>query len=442
MSVTLPQAFEKAMRELLGEEFPAYQAALEEPAFRGLRRNPLKCRQGELEPLLPFPWKETPFSPLSSYAPADWKPGALPPHHAGLFYVQEPSACSAVTALDPQPGDRVLDLCAAPGGKSTQIAGQLEGRGLLWANEIVKSRAQILLSNVERLGVRNGVVSSCHPQRLCEGLRGFFDRVLVDAPCSGEGMFRRDPEALAQWTPQSPAACAQRQGAILDSAALAVGEGGVLVYSTCTFSQEENEGTVQAFLQRHPEFALEPIAVPFGRPALGLPALRIYPMDGGEGHFVAKFRRVGENPCRAGAFSPQIPKQERALAQALYQELCPGPVPEGMALVGGRVLLVPPALPELSGLGVLRAGVELAEVRGKRLEPCHGFFMSRRPAELRQSLDLSLQDPRLAAFLRGEEIDCDTKGYTAVCVAGVNTGFGKASSGRLKNRYPKGLRNL
>ena len=173
-----------------------------------------------------------------------------------------------------------------------------------------------------------------------------------------------------------------------------------------------------------------------------MPALRIYPMDGGEGHFVAKFRRVGENPCRAGAFSPQIPKQERALAQALYQELCPGPVPEGMALVGGRVLLVPPALPELSGLGVLRAGVELAEVRGKRLEPCHGFIMSRRPAELRQSLDLSLQDPRLAAFLRGEEIDCDTKGYTAVCVAGVTTGFGKASSGRLKNRYPKGLRNL
>ena len=439
----LPAAFLQAMERLLGPEYPAFLQSYQQPPRRGLRRNPLKCSQPQLEAALPFALEPTAFSPLSyAFAAGEEGVGRLPAHHAGLFYVQEPSACSAVTVLDPQPGEKVLDLCAAPGGKSTQIAGLLAGEGLLWSNEIVKSRAQALLSNVERLGVPNAVVSSCHPQRLCQSLQGFFDKVLVDAPCSGEGMFRRDPAAIAQWSPESPAACAQRQRAILDSAALAVREGGVLVYSTCTFSQEENEGTVRAFLQRHPEFELEPIAVPFGRPALGLPALRIYPMDGGEGHFVAKFRRVGENPCRAGAFSPQIPKQERALAQALYQELCAGPVPEGMALVGGRVLLVPPALPELSGLGVLRAGVELAEVRGKRLEPCHGFFMSRRPAELRQSLDLSLQDPRLAAFLRGEEIDCDTKGYTAVCVAGVNTGFGKASSGRLKNRYPKGLRNL
>ena len=438
----LPQAFLDAMKVQLGEEYPAFLACYGQPARKGLRFNPLKCEKETLAACLPFPWEPTPFSPLASYAPGDFKPGPLAAHHAGMCYAQEPSAAAAVTVLGPQPGERVLDLCAAPGGKSTQIATLLGNTGLLWSNEIVRSRAGALLSNLERMGAKNAVVSSCHPQTLCQGLRGYFHRVLVDAPCSGEGMFRRDPEALAQWTPQSPAACAQRQGAILDSAALAVGEGGVLVYSTCTFSQEENEGTVRAFLQRHPEFALEPIAVPFGRPALGMPALRIYPMDGGEGHFVAKFRRVGENPCRAGAFSPQIPKQERALAQALYQELCPGPVPEGMALVGGRVLLVPPALPELSGLGVLRAGVELAEVRGKRLEPCHGFFMSRSRAELRQSLDLSLQDPRLAAFLRGEEIDCDARGYTAVCVAGVTTGFGKASSDRLKNRYPKGLRNL
>ena len=438
----LPQEFLAAMKEQLGEEYPAFLECYRQPARKGARRNPLKCTGETLEACLPFPWEPTPFSPLASYAPGDWKPGPLPAHHAGMFYAQEPSAAAAVTVLDPRPGERVLDLCAAPGGKSTQIAGLLEHTGLLWSNEIVRNRAGALLSNLERMGARNAVVSSCHPQALCEKLRGFFDRVLVDAPCSGEGMFRRDPEALAQWTPQSPAACAQRQGAILDSAALAVAEGGVLVYSTCTFSREENEGTVQAFLRRHPEFELDPVHVPFGRPALGLPALRIYPMDGGEGHFVARFRRVGENPCQAGRFVPKLPKAEQALAQALYQELCAGPAQAEMALTGGRVLLLPPSLPELSGLGVLRAGVEFAEVRGKRLEPCHGFFMSRRKEECRQAVDLALDDPRLAAFLRGEEIDCQGKGYTAVCVAGVITGFGKASGGRLKNRYPKGLRNL
>ena len=443
MSVTLPQAFEKAMRELLGEEFPAYQAALEEPAFRGLRRNPLKCRQGELEPLLPFPWKETPFSPLSSYAPADWKPGALPAHHAGLFYVQEPSACSAVTALDPQPGDRVLDLCAAPGGKSTQIAGQLEGRGLLWANEIVRSRAQILLSNVERLGVRNGVVSSCHPQRLCEGLRGFFDRVLVDAPCSGEGMFRRDPQAIGQWTPEAPAACAQRQRAILDSAALAVGEGGVLVYSTCTFSREENEDNVRWFLSAHPEFELVPLDLAFGRPGVeGLPVRRVFPMDGGEGHFVAKFRRVGENPCRAGEFAGLLPQKEEGEPRALFEELFTCPWPGNAARFGEQVLLLPQGLPELSGLGVLRAGVELCRKKGKRWEPSHAAFQAARKEDCRQALDLPWDSPALLAFLRGEEIDCEGKGYTALCAGGVPTGFGKASGGRLKNHYPKGLRNL
>ena len=283
----LPAAFQRAMEALLGEEYPAYLACLEQPPRRGLRRNPLKCSQPQLEAALPFALEPTPFSPLSfSFEAGEEKVGRLPAHHAGLFYVQEPSACSAVTVLAPQPGEKVLDLCAAPGGKSTQIAGLLAGEGLLWSNEIVKSRAQVLLSNVERLGVANVVVSSCHPQRLCESLQGFFDKVLVDAPCSGEGMFRRDPAAIAQWTPESPAACAQRQRAILDSAALAVREGGVLVYSTCTFSREENEDNVRWFLSAHPEFALVPIEAGFGRPGLGEPASAAHlPHGRGRGPF-------------------------------------------------------------------------------------------------------------------------------------------------------------
>lgn len=440
----LPKAFENAMKSLLGEEYEEFLKSYEVPARRGLRRNPLKCSEEQLLQSLPFSLEPTPFSPLSFYFESvEEKMGYFPAHHAGLFYIQEPSACSAVTALDPKPGETVLDLCAAPGGKSTQIAGLLQGQGLLWSNEIVKNRAQVLLSNTERLGVRNGVVSSCHPQRLCEALQGFFDRVLVDAPCSGEGMFRRDPEAVAQWSPESVPACAQRQRAILDSAALAVKEGGVLVYSTCTFSKEENEDNVEWFLGAHPEFEMVPLDLPFGRPGIhGLPVRRIYPMDGGEGHFVAKFRRVGENSCRAGTFGQFLSGKEEEEARNLFQELFSCEFPGNAARFGERLYLLPNGLPELDRLGVLRAGVELAQRKGRRWEPSHGVFQSARKEECRQVLDLPWDAPELSAFLRGEEIDCDGKGYTALCAGGVPTGFGKASGGRLKNHYPKGLRNL
>ena len=196
--------------------------------------------------------------------------GRQPLHHAGAFYVQEPSAASAVTVLAPVPGDRVLDLCAAPGGKSTQIAGALQGQGLLWSNEVVRNRAQVLLSNMERMGVRNAVVSSCRPDLLCERLAGYFDKVLVDAPCSGEGMFRREPQAVKEWSLAHTEACAARQLAILNSAAQAVREGGVLVYSTCTFAPVENEGVVSAFLQKHPGFVLEETGLSGGRQGLSL----------------------------------------------------------------------------------------------------------------------------------------------------------------------------
>ncbi len=438
----LPKAFLAEMKELLGEEFSNYLACMERPSERGVRLNPLKCSFETLQKSVPYKLSPTTFSPLCFYALGDEKPGFLPAHHAGMFYSQEPSASSAVTALGPRPGEKILDLCAAPGGKSTQIAGLLAGNGLLWANEIVRSRASALLSNLERMGARNAVISSCHPQRLCEALRGYFDRVLVDAPCSGEGMFRRNETAVREWTPEAPAACAQRQRQILDSAALAVGEGGVLVYSTCTFSYAENEGVVSDFLKTHPEFEPEPISESFGRPGLdGSFARRIFPMDGGEGHFVAKLRRTGENPCRVQPFFQKPPKEAQALAQALCNDLFSEEPSASFAVFGEKLLLLPEILPQLSGLGVLRAGVELGELRNRRLEPSHGVFMSRKKEDCRRSVDFSADSSQLAAFLRGEEIDCLEKGYTAVCVNGVVTGFGKASGGRLKNRYPKGLRN-
>lgn len=440
----LPGAFLKQMEEMLGGEFSDFLMCFEHPHFRGVRLNPLKCTWEILEKSLPCALSPSPFSPLCRYAEGLDKPGQLPAHHAGMFYSQEPSASSAVTVLNPQPGEKILDLCAAPGGKSTQIAGALWGEGLLWANEIVRSRANILLSNLERMGAKNAVISSCHPQKLCEALRGYFDRVLVDAPCSGEGMFRREPFAVSEWTPESPAACAQRQRAILDSAALAVREGGILVYSTCTFSKEENEETVAAFLDAHPEFEPIEIEEKFGRPGLnGSLGRRIFPMDGGEGHFVAKLRRTGENPCRIKPFSGFLSTKERREAEEFYQSLFAGKPEEPLCKAGEKLYLLPRELPELSGLSVLRAGVELGERRGNRLEPSHGLFMSRQKEECRSVLDFPADSPALFSFLRGEEIDCaGEKGYTAVCVNGVVTGFGKSSDGRLKNHYPKGLRNL
>lgn len=445
----LPEEFLSGMESLLGEEYPAFLECYCQPAFRAVRLNPMKIQIERAEKLLPFLLSQAPFCKESCYIdPAAQGVGNHPLHHAGAYYVQEPSAAAAVTVLDPQPGDRVLDLCAAPGGKSTQIGAALQGKGLLWSNEIVRSRANILLSNIERMGIRNAVVSSCHPENLCQRLAGWFDKVLVDAPCSGEGMFRRDPDAVKEWSVSHTKACAQRQKAILHTAAGAVKPGGVLAYSTCTFSPLENEGVVEGFLREHPDFALMDCGVPFGRPA-GLPeARRIFPMDGGEGHFVAKLRRQEGNETEQMQYNSyyenkrlnkEIKDTIINLLNGILKEK-----PRGLIQVfGENAILLPDGLPALSGLGVLRAGVPLGELKRGRVEPAHGLFLACNPEECRQVLALEMDDPRVKAFLHGEEIDAPGfQGYAGISVEGVMAGFGKCSGGRMKNRYPKGLRAL
>lgn len=442
--IQLPAEFEERMKQLLGGEYCRFAESYEKERAQGLRMNRLKGeREDFLRQFADFGLRPVPWAADGFYYDGEARPGKSPYHEAGAYYIQEPSAMSVVSLLDPRPGERVLDLCAAPGGKTSHAASLLGGTGLLVSNEIHPARARILSQNVERMGCRETAVTSASPAELIPYFPEYFDCMIVDAPCSGEGMFRRDPAAVSQWTPESPAACAQRQRAILDSAALAVKEGGVLTYSTCTFAKEENEDNVEWFLAAHPEFELVPLELPFGRPGVnGLPVRRIYPMDGGEGHFVAKFRRVGENPCYAGGFVGTLPPREVGEARQLFEELFTVPFPEEVARFGDRLLLLPPGLPELSGLGVLRAGVEFARQKGRRLEPSHAVFQAARKEECRQSMDLPWDAPALAAFLHGEEIDCDGKGYVAVCAGGVPTGFGKASGGRLKNHYPKGLRLL
>lgn len=443
----LPIEFLNKMQELLSkEDYAQFLADSEKNPYRGIRVNTLKCSADQVLRHLPFVEGKTPFCDKGYYIPFDTKSiGDEPFHHAGAFYVQEPSASSAVTVLDVHKGERVLDLCAAPGGKSTQIAAELEGTGLLWSNEYVKNRANILLSNIERMGISNAVVSNCRPDTLCPALEGFFDKVLVDAPCSGEGMFRKDDTAIEEWSLEHSVSCGERQLSILDSAALAVKNGGTLVYSTCTFSVYENENVIERFLDKHKEFKLADSGVNFGRKALEK-AVRILPNDGGEGHFVAKLIKYGEPYENSESVTNTVKFAEREAALKLYDEIFTERIfGENFQKIGDKLILLPNTyLPQLSGLGVIRAGILFGEIKKNRIEPCHALFMAARKEYLKSYIDLSYNDVRLESFYHGEEIDIDSslKGFTTVLVEGVSTGFGKASGGTLKNRYPKGLRKL
>lgn len=455
----LPQEFVRRMEQLPGNLLPAMQAAYAQPLRRGLRVNTLKAAPEQLRALFPQPLIPAPFSPLCFYADAPFKAGSDPLHHAGAYYMQEPSAASAVTVLAPCPGEKILDLCAAPGGKSTQIAAALGHTGLLWCNEYVPARAKILLQNLERCGVRRAVISNSDTGRLSEALPGYFDGVLVDAPCSGEGMFRKEPQALAGWSVDNIRLCAARQDTILDAAAGMLRPGGRLVYSTCTFAPEEDELAVARFLRRHPDFVLEPIEVSWGCPGFPAEALtafgdaagiadltgcrRIFPHQGGEGHFIARLCKREDAPGGSPApYAAPARDAHRETARALYED-CFADTPVGtFVTVGDTVRLLPPELPELKGTGTLAAGLAVAQIAKNRLEPCHAAFAAATGADCRRLLSLAPSDPQLAAFLHGEEIPTAAGGYTAVAVAGIPLGFGKGSGGRLKNRYPKGLRTL
>ena len=456
-----PKLFEQRMQLLLRDKFEDFANGYALPLRRGLRINTAKTAENEFIKQFPHPLEKAPFADNSFYLDAEHKAGSDPLHHAGAYYMQEPSASSAVSVLDPQAGERILDLCAAPGGKSTQIATRLGKRGLLWSNEFVLSRARILQQNLERWGYRNQVISSQDTAVLCEGLRDYFDAVLVDAPCSGEGMFRKEPQALSEWSIDNIRLCANRQDEILQNAAKAVKPGGRIVYSTCTFAPEENEGTVYRFLSSHPNFTLEPICVDWGCPGISADRVqaicpevddsvdfsksrRIFPQHGGEGHFIALLRRNDEDiPAAVTEYNYPQKDIHRQDAEELYRS-CFTDEPDGVFVTfGEQVRLLPHNLPSCNGLGVLCAGVAVATVCKNRLELAHSICLASHIENCRQYVDLSLTDTRLIAFLHGEEIACEGQsGWTVVGVNGIPIGFGKASNGRLKNRYPKGLRLL
>ncbi|MEG0741759.1 MAG: RsmB/NOP family class I SAM-dependent RNA methyltransferase [Clostridia bacterium] len=440
----LPPRYAEHIREQLGVNADAYFAALEQPYLRGLRLNPRKLPVAMQGMLSPIPW----CAQTGRYLALESLAGASPLHEAGAYYLQEPSAMAPVAVLCPQPGERVLDLCAAPGGKSTQIADALAGRGLLVSNEPVPSRARVLSRNVERMGVCNALVVSAEPEKLAARWLSAFDAVLVDAPCSGEGMFRRHPEARAEWNEQSPAGCAVRQRHILASAWRMLKAGGRLVYSTCTFSAEENEQVIEHLLATEPDAALIPFSLPVGDGrVLEAPngTLRLYPHQiKGEGHFMAFLRKRG-NPQGETAFLPaaerlHAPTLPLLAAYAAFASSFPANgLPKPTAQLGDT-LLCAPELPSLDSLTVLRAGLQLGTLKGKVFAPDHALAMGLALPYALPTVPLDVAGAH--AYQAGETLPVpDTlAGYALPTYCGLALGFGKASGGQLKNHYPKGLR--
>ena len=454
---TLPEAYIAQMKRLLGEAgFFAYEQSLSQPVTRALRVNLLLRPDGSLPCPVEGVGERVPWAKGCYFVEGDARPGLSPLHEGGLFYLQEPSALSAVSVLAPQPGERVLDLCAAPGGKSTQIAGLMQGRGLLVCNEPVPSRAQILSRNVERMGVRNAIVTSAMPAQLAPRFPAFFDRILVDAPCSGEGMFRRQPEARDEWSAGSPRGCADRQLEILEAAAKMLAPGGALVYSTCTFNDTENEGVLARFTAAHPEFALEPFALP-GLPSGSRGYVHLYPHEiRGEGHFVSLLRKAPdapgapeneEKPRRAvkpaRGRGEQAKKAQQPAIAVPEDVLAPGVSFDRLHAAGGSLWALPEGLDDLSrldGLRVLRTGLLLAHAEGRRAEPDHALAMALTPCEAARTAELD--EAQALAYQAGETLELGDlePGYTLLTLRGVSLGFGKQAGGVMKNHYPKGLR--
>ena len=427
----LPQDFLDRMMKQLGDEYPQYLESLERPRAVALRFNPLK---GE-KPDLPFVQDPVPWEPMGYYYDPESRPGLHPYHEAGVYYLQEASAMAPVALLDPQPGERICDLCAAPGGKSTQIAGRLKGEGFLLCNEYSPKRAKILSRNIERLGIANALVTNETPQNLAKHLKGYFHRVLIDAPCSGEGMFRKEEAAVTDWSQETVEMCARRQAEILDAGSQLVCPGGRLVYSTCTFAPEENEQAIAAFLERNPDFYPESLDAPWFTP-VGNGSFRLWPHKLlGEGHFAAVLRRKGEDePAEAPQNGQKLPKLWTDFAKELDITL-----PGGKAVLFGQSLYwAPPELPELRGLKVLRPGLELGEVKKDRFEPAHALALWLH--ECKNTHDLTSDGSDIGKYMHGETVPSACKGWTLVRVDGYSIGWGKGDKTVLKNHYPKGLR--
>lgn len=448
----LPVEFVSRMKELLKEEYPLYEKSLCDAPVKGFRVNTDKIYIEEYGKLDKLSNGKIPYVGNGYYLGYE-KVGNHPYHHAGMIYVQEPAAMAPAECIDIDPDWKILDMCAAPGGKSTQLKNKLGENGILVSNEIIPSRCRILAGNIERLGLLNTVTTCMDTKRLSETFPNTFDMIMVDAPCSGEGMFRKDDTAIAEWSTGNVKRCAERQREILDNAVKLVKSGGYIVYATCTFSLEENEMTVDSFLQRYPDFEILPVTQRVRENSCeGIAfegcysdklhrAVRFYPhKNRGEGQFCAVLHHIGTK--EAEAFGPQKApeKPDKAVIEFLDSVL-EDYKKDNVIMYNGNAVYFTPDFPINKGTA-FSCGVTIGEVKKNYIMPHHQFFMAL-GNKFRKKIELSLDDPRVAKYLHGEEIDADCEnGWAAVTVDGCTLGGAKVVNGRAKNHYPKGLRTL
>jgi NOL1/NOP2/sun family putative RNA methylase len=469
-AIPIPPAFLERMSRYLGEEYPDFEAVLAVQPISGLRVNTLKSSPGEFQRCSPFPLGERiPWCSSAFFLPpSSASPGLHPYHLAGLYYLQDPSAMAPAMLLDPQPGERVLDLAAAPGGKTTHLAALMEGRGLLVANEIKDKRLGHLAMNVERWGAGNVVITNETPERLADELGPLFDRVLVDAPCSGEGMFRKDMGARADWSLDMVRGCAVRQKNILRVAAKLVCPGGYLLYSTCTFAPEEDEEIIFNLLDEFPEYQVVPLpdfpgfqrgkpewaeqkAHDLKRTASLNGAVRLFPHRlSGEGHFACLLRRMedGNPPSYRWVYRGQrrtsplleVNHIQAGLWQAFAGQVLSLDLPESRLRVRGeRLYFVPEGMPDLGTLRVVHPGVWLGNFKKGRFEPAHPLALFLKADRARNLIDFKPGDSQLAGYLRGESFQsAGDLGWMLICVDGYGLGWGKRVQGVVKNHYPRG----
>lgn len=460
--MNLPIEFEKKMKAFLGDEWNDFLYSYDNNRFQALRFNTLKVQSPEeimriLKVLGISSDKRVSWADEAYYFDENVRPGKHPYHEMGLYYIQEPSAMSAAALLAPKPGMRVLDLCAAPGGKSTQLATYLGDSGLLVSNEINTQRSRILSQNIERMGIKNAIVTNEDSFVLASHFPGFFNAIQVDAPCSGEGMFRKLPEAIEQWSMENVAICAARQKEILDNAAVMLKPGGVIVYSTCTFSKEENEDVIECFLERHPDFTLEEME-------------RFWPHKvDGEGHFVAKLVRRGSvdtgfksdrqtkkiknNKNRKNETKSALTKENMKLLSEFLDETISDDMAaliknSRLVMFGEQLYRLPDMEVDIKGLKVQRAGLHIGEFKKQRFEPSHSLALALKLNDAKNVVKLTCDNPQTIGFFNGQSVmlsdekaaECK-KGWALVCVDGYTAGWGKVNGTQVKNHYPKGLRN-
>ena len=426
----LPQRFLDDMKELLMDEYDDFIKSYDEPKTTGLRINTLKINKEELlnlnlYNLTPIPWADEGFY----YDEEVDRPGKSPLHESGAYYLQEPSAMSVVPHLDIKEGDKVLDMCAAPGGKSTYILSKLNDTGLLVSNEINSTRIRALGENLERFGARNCIITNTDSNNLRKVFTGYFDKIVIDAPCSGQGMFRKDEVAIEDWSYAKVLECQSIQKEIIRDGYDMLKNGGVLVYSTCTFAKEENEDVINEFISEYENAKL-------------IEMQRIWPHKvSGEGHFVAKIQKLENEDCNVKYIKIKNNDKEVKDYREFEKKFLNISVESRFDIRGENLYLLPEEHPDTKKLKVLRYGLHLGMLKKNRFEPSHALSHYLKMEDVKNVENFSIQDNKILDYLRGNTIETGkSRGWVLVCVEGIGLGWGKESNGILKNHYPKGLR--